>query len=315
MPCEAALQTTKVYPSAGALATASAARVPPAPSRFSTVIAWPQSSLSLAATMRPVMSTPPPGLNPTKRRSGLAGKGWAAAGPTRTSERANSARARMAGPASIEADDLHPVRALAGRDLADRHEAAVRLNDRIRGDRFRFLAGDDHEAPRGIDAEAARLLLGGSAAEVSEVAGSGVDAEGADRAAGALRGVQEFPVWRQVQVGGPDVVVGIASRRRPRTAGTELAVRRQRGCGAHLLERPGLAVQGQGRHRRRELVEEVDEAVVGRGDQVTRAAAGLHLRHGRRVGGEPAALLVEQELEHLVGAEVRHEDEAVGEDE
>src|SRR6267143_1388499 len=282
MPCEAALQTTKVYPSAGALATASAARVPPAPSRFSTVIAWPQSSLSLPATMRPVMSTPPPGLNPTKRRSGLAGKGWAAAGPTRTSERANSARARMTGPPSVEADDLHPVRALAGRDLADRHQAAVRLDDRIRGDRFRFLAGDDHEAPRGIDAEAARLLLGGSAAEVGEAAGVGVDAEGADRAAGALRGVQEFPVRREVQVGGPDVVAGIAYRRAgsadraARSAGTELAVWRQSAGRAQLLERPGLAVEGEGRHRRRELVEEVHEAVVGRGDQVTRAAAGLH---------------------------------------
>src|SRR5437879_2237520 len=113
---------------------------------------------------------------------------------------------------SVEADDLHPVRALPRRDLAHGHQAAVRLNDRIRGDRFRFLAGDDHEASRGIDAEAARLLLGRSAAEVSEAAGGGVDAEGADRAAGALRGVQEFPVWREVQVGGPDVVAGIAYR-------------------------------------------------------------------------------------------------------
>src|SRR2546427_4081400 len=101
---------------------------------------------------------------------------------------------------SVEADDFHPVRALAGRDLADRHQAAVRLDDRIRGDGFRFLAGDDHEASRGVDAEAARLLLRGGAAEVGEVAGSGVDAECADRAAGALRGVQEFPVWREVQV-------------------------------------------------------------------------------------------------------------------
>src|SRR6267378_5974434 len=142
---------------------------------------------------------------------------------------------------SIEADDLHPVRALAGRDLADRHQAAVRLNDRIRGDRIRFLAGDDHEAAGGIDAEAARLLLGGSAAEVGEVAGGGVDAEGADRAAGALRGVEEPAVRREVQVGGPDVVAGIAYRRAgsadraARSAGTELAVGRQSAGGAHLF--------------------------------------------------------------------------------
>src|SRR5438445_12710612 len=113
---------------------------------------------------------------------------------------ASNARARMAGPPSVEADDLHPVRALAGRDLADRHQAAVRLDDRIRGDGFRFLAGDDHEASSGIDAEAARLLLGGGATEAGEAAGSGGAAECADRAAGALRGVQEFPVWREVQV-------------------------------------------------------------------------------------------------------------------
>src|SRR2546427_12808159 len=104
---------------------------------------------------------------------------------------------------------------------------SVRLHDRIRGDRFGFLAGDDHEASGGVDAEAARLLLGGSAAEVSEAAGGGVDAEGADRAAGALRGVQEPAVRSEVQIGGPDVVVGIASRRRTRRAGSELAVGRQ----------------------------------------------------------------------------------------
>src|SRR6267378_1713672 len=167
----------------------------------------------------------------------VTGRSGYAAAPVHGSRAsaASNARARMAGPPSVEADDLHPVRALAGRDLADRHQAAVRLDDRIRGDRFRFLAGDDHEAPRGIDAEAARLLLGGSAAEVSEAAGVGVDAEGADRAAGALRGVQEFPVRREVQVGGPDVVVGIASRRRTRSAGTELAVWRQSAGGAQLL--------------------------------------------------------------------------------
>src|SRR5437773_11374524 len=41
------------------------------------------------------------------------------------------------------------------------------------------------------------------------------------------------------------------------------------------------------------------------------AGPGLQLDHRRRVRGEPAALLVEQELEDLIGAEVRHEDETV----
>src|SRR6266850_7991964 len=211
----------------------------------------------------------------------------------------------------IEADDLHPVRALAGRVPADRLQLAARRVDGIRREGLRLVAGDDHEAPGGIDAEAARLLLGGSAGEVGERARGGIDAEGADRAAGALRGVQEPAVRSEVQVGGPDVVVGVSSRRGTRSAGNELAVGRQGAGRAQLFERPGLAVEGQSRHRRGELVEEVHEAVVGRGDEVTRAGAGLHLRYRRRVRGEPAAIFVEQELEHLVGAEVRHEDEAV----
>ena len=37
----------------------------------------------------------------------------------------------------------------------------------------------------------------------------------------------------------------------------------------------------------------------------------LELHHRRRVGGKLSALLVEHELEHLVGAEMRHEHEAV----
>jgi len=42
-------------------AVASAAMVPPAPTRFSTVICWSQISESLAVVMRAVWSTPPPG--------------------------------------------------------------------------------------------------------------------------------------------------------------------------------------------------------------------------------------------------------------
>ena len=39
---------------------------------------------------------------------------------------------------------------------------------------------------------------------------------------------------------------------------------------------------------------------------------GLHLHHRRRVRRQLAALRVEEELEDLVGAEVRHEHESVG---
>jgi hypothetical protein len=44
---------------------------------------------------------------------------------------------------------------------------------------------------------------------------------------------------------------------------------------------------------------------------MARAAAGLELYERRRVRRKAAGVRVEQELEYLVGAEVRHEDEAV----
>src|SRR5437016_10803021 len=121
---------------------------------------------------------------------------------------ASNARTRMA--PSIEADDLHPVRAFAGRVLADRIQRAARRVDGVCGEGLRLLAGDDHESSGGIDLEAARLFLGGGAAKIGELAGRVIDAEGADAVAGALRGVQELSVRGEVQVGGPDVVVGVA---------------------------------------------------------------------------------------------------------
>ena len=62
---------------------------------------------------------------------------------------------------------------------------------------------------------------------------------------------------------------------------------------------------------RGQLVEQIDEAVVLRNDEVARPGALLELDDRRRVRGEPSALLVEHELEDLVGAEMRHEHEAV----
>ena len=44
---------------------------------------------------------------------------------------------------------------------------------------------------------------------------------------------------------------------------------------------------------------------------MTRPCALLELEDRRRVRGEPSALFVEEELEHLVGAKVRHEHKAV----
>src|SRR5262245_8246065 len=126
----------------------------------------------------------------------------------------------------IEADDLHPIRPFAGRISADQLQGAAGGVDRVGGEGVRLLTGDDHVAPGGVDAEAARLLFRGRAAKPGELAGGGVDAESADRVAGALGCVEEFPVRRQVQVGRPDVVAAVALRRgrAARPAGDELAV-------------------------------------------------------------------------------------------
>src|SRR6266542_6938040 len=111
---------------------------------------------------------------------------------------------------SIEGDDLHPVRAFARRILPERLERAGGPVDLVDRDRIRLLAAHHHVAALGIDAEPARLLLGRRAREIGQLAGGGVDAERPDRAAGALRGVQELAVRRDVQVRGPDVVRRVA---------------------------------------------------------------------------------------------------------
>src|SRR5437868_4493178 len=47
--------------------------LPPAPARFSTTTCWPRSSPKAGATMRAVVSVPPPGSKPTTVVTGLAG--------------------------------------------------------------------------------------------------------------------------------------------------------------------------------------------------------------------------------------------------
>src|SRR5439155_19275190 len=91
--------------------------------------------------------------------------------------------------ASIEADDLDPVGALACRVLLEQPESAAPLVDRIDRDRRRLLAGGDEELALGIDRKSARLLFGGRASQICELPARGVDAEPAERAARALRDV------------------------------------------------------------------------------------------------------------------------------
>src|SRR5215831_3542389 len=66
-----AVMMPSVYPSLSARATASLPSVPPAPGRFSITTGWPSFSCSDCATMRPMMSAPPPGPNGTIMRRGV----------------------------------------------------------------------------------------------------------------------------------------------------------------------------------------------------------------------------------------------------
>src|SRR5882762_7968054 len=68
-----------VLPSGLAFATTSVPITPPAPPRFSTTTDCPHFCESFAATVRAVISVPPPGANGTMNVTGLAGYGCASA--------------------------------------------------------------------------------------------------------------------------------------------------------------------------------------------------------------------------------------------
>ncbi len=65
--------TRSVWPSGAARAVTSAAIVFPAPGRFSTTNTWPKAAWNLSASMRAMMSVPPPGEAPTMIFTGLDG--------------------------------------------------------------------------------------------------------------------------------------------------------------------------------------------------------------------------------------------------
>ena len=69
----AAVVTSSVYPSGGALATTSVPIVPPAPGRFSTRKGWPSACVSRSATVRPIRSDADPVAKGTITRTGLLG--------------------------------------------------------------------------------------------------------------------------------------------------------------------------------------------------------------------------------------------------
>jgi hypothetical protein len=91
----------------------------------------------------------------------------------------------------VEGDDFDPVRALACRVASDRLQRACLGVDRVGRDRVRQFAGDDYEAAGRIDIETSGLLLGRGASEIGELPARGIDAEGAERARCALRGVEK----------------------------------------------------------------------------------------------------------------------------
>src|SRR5688500_4936741 len=61
----------------------------PAPTRLSTMICWPRPSLIFEATVRPMMSTPPPAANGTTIRIGRTGYALAALGAAEHTPAAN----------------------------------------------------------------------------------------------------------------------------------------------------------------------------------------------------------------------------------
>src|SRR5581483_6554508 len=67
---------------------------PPAPARFSTITCWPSCSPSVFATMRAVVSVPPPGSKPTTMVMGLFGK-FCAAAPCAMQSAASAASTRF----------------------------------------------------------------------------------------------------------------------------------------------------------------------------------------------------------------------------
>ncbi len=81
----AVVVTSTVCPSGSAERTLRAARLPPAPPRFSMMTDWPHLSLSFCATNRATVSANPPAAKPTTKSTFLAGYfvswAWLATGP------------------------------------------------------------------------------------------------------------------------------------------------------------------------------------------------------------------------------------------
>src|SRR5437763_1460407 len=92
MVVELVLANTIVVPSGAARAAVRMAMTPLAPGRLSTTTCWPSAAESLLATIRAMVSLPPPDGNGTIMVMVRLGKSWAAAGPWTSAIRIASAR-------------------------------------------------------------------------------------------------------------------------------------------------------------------------------------------------------------------------------
>src|SRR5256885_7999399 len=112
--------------------------MPPAPPRFSTTTDWLHFALSLAATVRAVMSVPPPGANGTMNVTALAGyvEADCARAPPEMNRQKNRDRPRLFSMART-LSRLHREKALA---LRLRHQPQE-LRHRRRLGEMRVEAG------------------------------------------------------------------------------------------------------------------------------------------------------------------------------
>src|SRR6185369_10783153 len=79
-------------------------------------------------------------------------------------------------------------------------------------DRVGFFARDDDVFARGIDRKTARLLLRRDVSEPGELSARRIYTQPRKHVAGAFDGVQETAIGPEMQIGSPDVVVGVSRR-------------------------------------------------------------------------------------------------------
>src|SRR5687768_217319 len=162
------MTTRSVYPSGLARAASSVPIRPLAPPRLSTTTGWPQPSESFCATVREMMSVPPPGGNGTMRRTGRLGYACAAVSEAALSSAiestpASTASAFMARNAIVLRDEMKQMRgARRGCDVMNHVIARRQVHDANVAqllEQHLLLLGARDRAFRRIEPEHRRLDL------------------------------------------------------------------------------------------------------------------------------------------------------------